>query len=93
MLHCSSKTWIECVTKSITDQVEGQHGDHDGQTWEENQVGGIKHAVAFLPQHQTPFGGGWLGSQSQEAQSGGIKDCGGNAQRSLDDQVASASSA
>jgi hypothetical protein len=42
---------VQCVTQAIAKQVESQHGDHDGNAGNEQQVGCIEHIVAFLAQH------------------------------------------
>ena len=77
---------VERVAQAVAEQVEGQHGDQDGEAREGHHPPGAQHELARVGQHRAPFRRRRLGAEAEEAQCRGVEDRGGEAERRLHDQ-------
>src|SRR6266446_7910437 len=60
---------IPRVSKSITEEIEAEHGQADGQPREDRQPRRLLHErAAGAAQHQAPGRDGRLGAEAEEAQ-------------------------
>ena len=60
-------TWIERIAQAVAQQVERQHGEHDGDAGEEHEARRVEYAVALVTQHQPPFSGRRLRAEAAVA--------------------------
>lgn len=75
--------WIELVTKSIPDEVEGEHGEHDGDSREEDEVRSVEQVGAAIVKHGAPTWGGRGYAESEKAQGRFSKHGSGHADSGL----------
>lgn len=66
MLPAVGQAGIEGIAQTVTQQVKGEHGEHDGDAREDDQVGCAENAVLLLTEHQAPLRRRRLRSQPEE---------------------------
>jgi signal transduction histidine kinase len=59
---------VETVTQRVPEDVEGEDGRHDGQSWKDGQVGRHEHERARVVQHAAPGRRRWLRAETQKAE-------------------------
>jgi hypothetical protein len=64
------QAWIQCISKPVAQEVEGQHGDGDSQTGEYGDPWRQLHILAAAAEHHAPGGSGGLCAKPQEAEAG-----------------------
>src|SRR5579859_6094354 len=57
---------IKVIAQGVADEIECQHGQHDGGSGEEDNMGRVEQMRASVVQHRAPTGDGWRNSQSQK---------------------------
>ena len=77
---------IEGVAQAVAHEVDGEHGDQDGEAGEGDHPPGAQDELARVGQHGAPFGRRRLGAQAEEAQRRGVEDGVGEAQGGLHDE-------
>ena len=74
------------VAESVPDEVEGEHGKHDGHGREEDEVRGVEEVGASVIEHGAPAGGGGWYAKPEKAQGGLGEHGSGHADSSLHDE-------
>ena len=73
---------VERVAQAVAHEVEGEHGDQDGEAREGHHPPGAQDELARVGQHGAPFGRRRLGAEAEEAQGRGVEDGVGEARAS-----------
>src|SRR5580658_3237655 len=75
--------WIEIIAQSIADEVEAQHGQHDGERGKQHQMRRVEQMSAAVVEHGSP-GRGWRRDAETEKAHGGFgEDGSGHPDRGL----------
>src|SRR6478735_6444911 len=53
---------VERIAQAVTEKVEGEHGDEDGEARERGDPPGAQHELAGIGEHRAPFRGRRLGT-------------------------------
>jgi hypothetical protein len=59
---------VESIAPGIAQEIEGQHGDHDGERREDEHVRGVEEVAAGIVEHGAPPGDGREDAEAEEAQ-------------------------
>src|SRR5262245_38102895 len=59
---------IEGVAEPVAEQVDGQHGQHDGQSRKGGEPPGGGDVVSPIGEHPAPGGRGWLDAEPEEGE-------------------------
>src|SRR3954471_8293656 len=77
---------IQGITEPVAHQVEGEHGDENGETGIRNDPRCALDEFERGRKHRSPLRRRWLRAEAEKAECRGIENRRGEAQRRLDDQ-------
>ena len=77
---------VEVVAEGVSDEVEAEDAEHDGDGGEDDQVGGVEEVGAGVVEHGSPACDGGRDAESEEAESGLSQHCAGHADGGLHDE-------
>src|SRR5215468_1808434 len=77
---------IECVAQSVAHQIEGKHGDQDGEPRECDHPWGPLNELQRSRKHRAPLGRGRLRAQTEKTKGSGVQDRTGETEGCLHDE-------
>src|SRR5829696_1865329 len=76
---------IERDAEPIADEVDREGGDQDRKPGKEGNPPCAVERLASVREHDAPFWRGWLGAETEKAETGGRQNSSGDAEGSIDD--------
>src|SRR5205807_6671397 len=83
--HFDSGTRVEIVAQRVADEIEGEHGEHHGDSRKEHEMRRVEQVRAGVVEHGAPACGWWRHAEAQKAHGRFGKDGAGHADRGLHD--------
>jgi hypothetical protein len=75
--------WVKQVAQGVADEVEREHGQHDGSRGKQHQMGRVKKVGTPVIEHGAPAGGRGCNSEAKKTHGRFGKNCSSHADRSL----------